>query len=201
MTHYTLATSPFGNFAVQRRDVGADRRELESYVLTPIGNLDAVPLKTGHGNNNALWLDHDALEAEARRQLTERGTAPHPFFAPRPLYVVNRAIYTDDLRATLYRAYPQSEDPTPYWSVNTGRFDQGLTDSAQAKLTAWWEGARDSIVTPEFLARDAVDRADYAMHRAFRDWTAAHDAADTAQTAHDAAITAWHAATDALAAL
>lgn len=201
MTHYTLAVSPFGNFAVQRREADPDSREIESYLLTPIGNLDAVPLRPAATKDGALWLDHDALEAEARRQLAERNLGAHPFFAPRPLYVVNRAEYTDDLRATLFRAYPQSEDSTPYWSVNTGRFDQSLTDSARTKLAAWWESVRDSIVTPEFLARDAVDRSEYAMRQTFRKVEETRDAATVALAAHDLALIEWHAATDRLAAL
>lgn len=197
MTHYTLAASPFGNFAMQRTEPDTDAREIERYYLIPIGQLEAVPLTRLHGGDS-LYLDQDALTAEAHRQLEERGTAAVRYLSPRPEYVINRAIYTDDLYATLRRGYSGADD---YWTVNTGRYGQSLTDSARTKLTAWWESARESIVTPEFLARDAVDRAEYAMQRTFRAMVEARDAAEVANAAHDAAITAWHAATDALGAL
>lgn len=196
MTHYALATSPFGNFAVQRREVDPDSREIESYLLTPIGNLDAVPLKKR--GELGLCLDQDALTAEAHRQLAERGAEAARYLTPRPEYVVNRAIYADDLHATLRRGYYGADD---YWTVDTGRFGQGLTDSAQTKLAAWWESVRDSIVTPEFLARDAVDRSEYAMRQTFRKVEETRDAATVALAAHDLALIEWHAATDRLAAL
>lgn len=198
MTHYTLATSPFGNFAVQRREVDPDSREIESYLLTPIGNLDALPFKTL--GELGLYLDQDALAAEAHRQLAARGTEAARYLTPRPEYVVNRAIYTDDLQVTLWRGHAGT-DGTDYWTADTGRFGQGITDSAQTKLAAWWESVRDSIVTPEFLARDAVDRAEYAMQRSFRKMEETRDAAIVAASVHDLAIIEWHAATDRLAAL
>lgn len=186
MTHYALVSSPFGNFAVSAMHTDNPPTIESPFRLTPIGNLDALPLTTLH--DGIVVLDRDALAAEAHRQLEARGVQAHPHVTPSPEFTVNRAQYTATLE-TATRHYPDGSHTYVYGE----RYGQQLTDSARAKLTAWWMEVREQIVTPEFLARSVHDSA-------LNDERWAQRAADEARRAADQADAELAAARDAVTA-
>jgi hypothetical protein len=194
MTHYALATSPFGNFAVSLWNHDAPRT-LRAFLLTPIGNLTEVPTMTAH--TGTLTLDHDALNAEAHRQLEARGTAAHLYISPSVEFTVNRAHYISELVISEV----QYHDSAPFWSVGVAYRSLDLTPSAQTKLAAWWESIVDDVITPHFLAAAEVEEAARDMHWSFRKWEEARVAAEAASDDHERARLRWLAARDAVDAL
>lgn len=155
MPTYTLATSPFGNFAVQVSS--PDAAEIESFYLIPIGTLEEVPVRKDG------YLDQTALEAEGKRQADEAGSVVPNFMTPRPAFIVNRSAYT----APMYVGARQRHyEPEPVTFFRTPTFDASLTESAERKMVAWWDSVRDSVITPEFLAADRLERAQYDTDRA-----------------------------------
>lgn len=153
MSRYAFASSPFGNFAVQVAEARG-HLTLEAFRLTPIGNLDAVPTVPLAGVPAVETLDHDALSAEARRQLDARGATAWPGHNPSPEFTVNRVNYTGHVTISRTR-FPGSDTSHTFASLSL----DDLTPSAQTKLTSWWDSVRDDIVTPEFLAHHALASA------------------------------------------
>lgn len=153
MSRYAFTSSPFGNFAVQVAEARG-HHTLEAFRLTPIGNLDAVPTVPMAGVPAVDALDHDALSAEARRQLDARGATAWPGHNPSPEFTVNRVNYTGHVTITRTR-FPGSDTSHTFASLSL--YD--LTASAQSKLETWWDSVRDDIVTPEFLAHHALASA------------------------------------------
>lgn len=194
MSRFAFASSPYGNFAVQ---VAESRGPLtiETFRLTPIGDLTELPVKPMSYLPTVDHLDDDVLRAEAHRQLEARGVMAAPFFHPSPEFTVNRATYTGHLTMSRTR-FPGSDKAHTFASLSL----HDLTNSAQTKLTAWWDSVRDDIVTPEFLAQHALASARVdqfhrgeAQQRVARDLAKAERELDEAGAAVSAALDALHA--------
>lgn len=151
MSHYALAITPYGNFAVQSRHSDSPHT-IESFRLTPIGELAELPLKF-YNDTIGTVLDQDALRVEAARQLAARGSAPSPYLHPSPEFTVNRVHYSQELTIITRKTWNSDQ---PHTFVDTF-YD--MTDSAQSKIVAWWTEHRDEIVTPEFLALSELESA------------------------------------------
>lgn len=157
MTHFALATSPFGNFAAYAREDG------NNIVLIPVGGLTEVP--TTDTFVGTTGINHDALTAEARRQLSARGVESPKFLNPRPEFTVNRVQYTSELEVITRTYHGDSHEHTFIQSYTGG----SLTDSARDKINAWWLEVRESILTAEFWAHTEWERAKSANYYAERD--------------------------------
>lgn len=197
MTHYALATSPFGNFAVSvRRDDSA--QTIESFTLTPIGSLDAVPTTTSYWSDNVI--DHDALAAEAERQLAAGETSPRAFRTAAIAYTINGKRYTDDVTLTLRKTWGTER---PHLIVDTMGISADLSASACTKLGDWWQSVRDSIVTDEFVARsqhDAALGAERHARRAVEEARAVLASADANLAEAESLVEATSAVLDAVTA-
>lgn len=133
MTRFALASSPFGNFAVQVAEARG-HLTLEAFRLNPIGDLDTVPTVPLAGVPAVDALDLDAV-ADAT-------------------FTINRAQHRGHVTVSRTR-YPGSDTAHTFTSF----FLDDLTPSAQTKLADWWDSVRDDIVTPEFLAQHALAAA------------------------------------------
>lgn len=162
--HYAFTESPFGNFAVSHN--GDD-----TFTLSPIGELTEVPV------SDSGYIDTDALRTEAHRQLTARGSAPTPYVHPSPEFTVNRVHYATEL-SIHERAY--SHLPEPVTIVKALGVFTELTDSAETKIAKWWNTVKADVLTEEFYARDAYNRAQLDMEFVNRARVKAQEALDEA---------------------
>lgn len=158
---YQLVKTPFGNFAAYTymRNEWEDRGH-QTIHLEPLGELAELPLKESYDGQPTL--DHDALDAEGARQFPDQAGS---IWKPRPSFEINRKHYsgTLEIKFGTYTAsshYDPSMNGKPYARVSSySTLGEGLTDSAREKLAAWIIEHKDEILTPEFLALDAYDRA------------------------------------------
>lgn len=198
MSEFQFISTPYGNFAAYLSEQDEEAPTKYSLSLTPIGELPSVPMSTTYDGHPCL--DLDAIDAEGVRQHPEK--VDH-FFKPQPIYTVNRVAYTNHLRlefGTYSRHYKPELVGTEY-AVIYDHSGGVLTDSARQKLAEWMQAHRADILTPEFLARTAYDRARYAVSYAEREKVKAENALSDAEQALSDAFRQLTAASDALDAL
>lgn len=165
---YQFIETPFGNFAAYTymRNEWEDRGR-QTIHLEPLGELAEVPLKTMYDGHPVI--DHNALDEEGARQHPEQVGG---IWKAKPTYEINRKQYSGTLEAR-FGIHSQTSHYDPemlgktYVTVSsyTG---ESPTDSAREKLAAWILEHHDEILAPEFLARDAYDRAQADSRRAER---------------------------------
>ena len=186
MTAYLHLKTPFGNFAAQTRHDDSDP-EFRGLHLTPIGALPAVPT-TWNQALGAQVLDHDVVTAEGRRDAEEAGVSLPAYITPAPAFTINRVRYTTTTLRVSYRDDYRG-DRHVLVEAYASLYGKELSDSARSKLAAWFLEHEGEIFTPEFLARDELERAREDHTRAVRladeAAVAAHDALADRASAHE----------------
>lgn len=197
MTIYAHVSTPYGNFAAQTYRQ-ADKPNVLAILLTPIGELEEVPLRDGYPFGSVL--DHDALEAEGGRQRPGNAT---PYLKSSPVYTINGKDYDATLEVqfgTNPSNYVNGHANKPYARINpfTSLRMGDLTDSAKSKLSEWLLTHKDEYLTPKFFAEDEYDRAERDIYYRERDLAEAREACKEAADALDRAREARQEAGESL---
>lgn len=130
MSTYHVHESPFGRFAVGLSSVADDLDDYHVH-LDPIGDLEEAPMSRG-------YLDHAALEAEARRREPDTYWG---YLTPSIGFVVNRKRYRGSLMLEVTRGTDgERRVVLTHWNG----IGEEVTDAARRKITEW---ARDNLAT------------------------------------------------------